>query len=623
MRQWNFSGGSLLKRAGSSLLMSAAALFVGTLVTFGALAQLDNGITYQAQLAFEGSPAEGNFDFEFELYDAEVGGNQVGVTVAVDDLIVAEGALSVELDFAAPFDGTQLWIAVSAREGSSTGALTELLPRQKITAAPYALHAEMVALNAISGAEIIDNSVTAAEIAGSAVGASELATNAVDTGAVQDGAITAAKLASNSVGQAEIITSEVQRRITGGCNPGSFVQSVNEDGSLVCTEAGAVKSQTLETLESSLTPEDVVMVLGSDNLPFIAFRDSADGNRLKSIKCRNSRCAAPWVVQTHSAGSAFGVAVAIGDDGYPVMAYGSGSSLSVFDCASHDCQFSDGTSIAFTSGAGASMVIDNGVPLISFVDGNEVRLVRCGDAACENANTFITVYEELGSGVVLNAGKMVLDNAGQPRISFLARQVQISFETASLNLAVCSNANCTARSIETIESQTAVGGDAISIGENGLAMQTDGSGRVLIAYNYDSIGTFDERALRLVRCTSDDCATRTSALTIADNNPFSATPLQGQFGTGVDMILDGAGLPLFTHSYQGELAVSRCDSATCEGDISLALVELSDRLDGQTSVVIGTDGLPVVAAASSRIEDVLVIIDLKVLRCSSGDCVIP
>jgi len=105
-------------------------------------AALGTGFTYQGRLTDDGSPANGSYDFRFILYDAEVGGSQVGDIVIRDDVAVTDGFFTVELDFGSDvFTGDARYLEVSVREGSSTGSYTILSPRQAITAVPYALYA--------------------------------------------------------------------------------------------------------------------------------------------------------------------------------------------------------------------------------------------------------------------------------------------------------------------------------------------------------------------------------------------------------------------------------------------------------------------------------------------------
>jgi len=209
--------------------ISPLALALALATTQSLAAPLGTGFTYQGELQVSGTPANGAFDFEFTLFDATTDGTELGATIDVQDVTVTDGIFSVELDFdATPFAGDQLWIDIAVRNGTSNGGYTGLLPRQKLTATPYALHAEMVAANAISGAEIANNSIAAADIAANAVGASELAANSV----------AASEIAANAVGQSEINSAQVQERVSGTCAAGSFATGVNQDGSLNCLAGG-------------------------------------------------------------------------------------------------------------------------------------------------------------------------------------------------------------------------------------------------------------------------------------------------------------------------------------------------------------------------------------------------
>ncbi|MEN8164793.1 MAG: hypothetical protein ABFS37_11745 [Acidobacteriota bacterium] len=103
---------------------------------------LDTAFTYQGRLVDAGAPANGSYDFQFILYDALVGGSQVGSIVYVDNSAAADGFFAAQLDFGAgTFAGADLWLEVAVRDGASTGAYTPLVPRQPVTATPYALHA--------------------------------------------------------------------------------------------------------------------------------------------------------------------------------------------------------------------------------------------------------------------------------------------------------------------------------------------------------------------------------------------------------------------------------------------------------------------------------------------------
>ncbi len=103
---------------------------------------LGSEFTYQGELKQAGTSASGSFDFEFGLFDSPDGGVSLVAPIQYEDVTVADGIFTLELDFGSEvFDGTQLWIGVGVREGQLGGAFTALAPRQKLTATPYALHA--------------------------------------------------------------------------------------------------------------------------------------------------------------------------------------------------------------------------------------------------------------------------------------------------------------------------------------------------------------------------------------------------------------------------------------------------------------------------------------------------
>ncbi|RJP31585.1 MAG: hypothetical protein C4547_15360 [Phycisphaerales bacterium] len=103
-------------------------------------------LTFQGQLNENGQPANAEYDFQFRLFNAASGGAAISQILTVGDLPVENGVFSRELDFVPMpnktlFDGDNRWIEVAVRPGNSNGAYTTLTPRQKLTAAPYAVYA--------------------------------------------------------------------------------------------------------------------------------------------------------------------------------------------------------------------------------------------------------------------------------------------------------------------------------------------------------------------------------------------------------------------------------------------------------------------------------------------------
>jgi hypothetical protein len=104
------------------------------------LALVGTGFTYQGRLEDNGRSANGDYDFEFMLFDDPSAGAQVGATITLDNVTVDDGLFSVKLDFGTnAFGGGGRWLQIGVRPGSSTGAYTPLTPRQELSPAPYAM----------------------------------------------------------------------------------------------------------------------------------------------------------------------------------------------------------------------------------------------------------------------------------------------------------------------------------------------------------------------------------------------------------------------------------------------------------------------------------------------------
>jgi hypothetical protein len=125
-------------------------LLIGTAATTGASSHaapaaigptlaLGTAFTYQGKLSDGGSPANGAYDFQFILYDAAVGGAQVGPIITKDNVAVTYGLFDTSLDFGTIFNGSAYFLDIAVRPGASSGTYTPLVPRQALTPAPYAV----------------------------------------------------------------------------------------------------------------------------------------------------------------------------------------------------------------------------------------------------------------------------------------------------------------------------------------------------------------------------------------------------------------------------------------------------------------------------------------------------
>lgn len=102
-------------------------------------------ISYQGRIAESDAPADGSYDFNFQVFNAAIGGSPIGAAVQRTAVLSAEdnGLFAFDdLDFGDDvFTGEDRWIEVSVRQ-TGGGAFTTLAPRQAVRATPYALFAQ-------------------------------------------------------------------------------------------------------------------------------------------------------------------------------------------------------------------------------------------------------------------------------------------------------------------------------------------------------------------------------------------------------------------------------------------------------------------------------------------------
>jgi len=207
--------------------------------------------TYQGQLRQSGEPFIGMADLEFRLYDQLSGGTQIGSAQSLNDVPVEDGLFQVELDFgAAAFDGSDRFLEVSV-DGAP------LIPRQKVTATPYALLATGLASGSVGGGSVDPTEVQLRVVGTCPPGeyvrrinqdGSVLCSVDIDSGGTVTEVVTGAGLtggpitdsgtvaiAPGGVGTTEIDTTQVQRRVNGICPPATYLQTVFENGTVGCS----------------------------------------------------------------------------------------------------------------------------------------------------------------------------------------------------------------------------------------------------------------------------------------------------------------------------------------------------------------------------------------------------
>ncbi len=113
-----------------------ASMLLAIVVPATAQTPLGTAFAYQGQLMEGGAPASGTYNLQFRLYDVPTGGAPLG-SQSLPGTPVANGLFSVQLNGSGEFggnafNGEERWLEVEVNG-------TPLVPRQELTATPYAL----------------------------------------------------------------------------------------------------------------------------------------------------------------------------------------------------------------------------------------------------------------------------------------------------------------------------------------------------------------------------------------------------------------------------------------------------------------------------------------------------
>ncbi len=230
-------------------------------LTLAASAQ-GTAFTYQGRLLDNGAPANGLYDLRFELRDALVAGNPVGLALTNAPVAVSNGVFTVTLDFGAGmFTGAARFLEIGVRTNTSVLAHTLLIPRQALTAVPYAIRAaesgSAVTVSGTLAASQITGPLTAAQLPGTAARTDQA--NTFTGNQTVTGDMNAARL---SVGVGHSLTGSISSTIAGGENNqiinailsiiGGGFQNTIQPLSFASTIGGGINN-TIQTNASSST----------------------------------------------------------------------------------------------------------------------------------------------------------------------------------------------------------------------------------------------------------------------------------------------------------------------------------------------------------------------------------
>ncbi len=121
-------------------LCIALVLLAATLTVASAQVPRPSSLSYQGRLEVDGTPYTGSADIRFMVFDAPVGGTQIGRDDFAQNVQIVDGLFTVPVDLdAGPRDDFVPYLEIAIATPAGSGGAVRLPERIALTAAPYAL----------------------------------------------------------------------------------------------------------------------------------------------------------------------------------------------------------------------------------------------------------------------------------------------------------------------------------------------------------------------------------------------------------------------------------------------------------------------------------------------------
>ncbi len=362
--------------------------------------------------------------------------------------------------------------------------------------------------------------------------------------------------------------------------------------------AAAFVTRTLDASMSFSGEQIISLVVGTDKLPLVFYKDGGDFN---FVKCADVTCATIATQNTLFGGDAGGndVSAVVGSDGFPAVAiYDSfRQRINFYHCTNLDCSSRDivsiGNSFVNFGGSYLSLAVGkDGLPAIAYYDdaNADVRFIHCLDLSCNTRTD--TGVDTSGS----NVGQQVtlaIPTDGRPVMAYY------NATNDSVVFARCGEPSCTVTSkifITTLD----------TTGDPGrfISMTIGNDNFPVISYRESFFNRF-----LIFKCNAADCTSGSAAGQEVDSN----VPFPG-FYNSIKVGVDGRVITVYQSATTTfKLFAYTCGEANCNYGSTSTLLDGASATGYGNSLAIGADGLPIVAYYGNS--------KLNFLRCADIDCI--
>ncbi|MBL4773787.1 MAG: hypothetical protein JKX98_09395 [Alcanivoracaceae bacterium] len=136
-------------------IIIAVLLMASMYTTISNAAAVGSGFNYQGELMDADVPANGTYVIGYRLFDAQFTGSAISGYIS-NNVTVVDGLFNIEdINFGdAVYDGNEIWLEIDVAPSAGSPDI-ETLPRQRLSAVPYAVQADFLAANGATNGDIL------------------------------------------------------------------------------------------------------------------------------------------------------------------------------------------------------------------------------------------------------------------------------------------------------------------------------------------------------------------------------------------------------------------------------------------------------------------------------------
>jgi uncharacterized repeat protein (TIGR01451 family) len=308
------------------------------------------------------------------------------------------------------------------------------------------------------------------------------------------------------------------------------------------------------------------LAVGADGLAVVAYRDAVTG-AVKVARCSELSCGSASIVTLGPGISSRGIAIAIGTDGLPLVAFARTGGLAVAHCTDVACS---GATVAATgfSGLRPSIAIGaDGLPILAFDTGFDLIVVRCANPSCTAMNpnyvrrdgrpapppgVFGSRYSYYDASIVVGPDGRGVGVVTYEFQEYLPSPLPVRYTTFAFR---CASLECLSLDLSTI---------ATGVFEPALALSQVGN--PLVAQRTKQFNVGLQNYLTVARCLDSTCAS-------VETNVI-AGPGIGQ-NSSIAVGPDGIAMAAYYDEFQGDLGTAYLRGWGAV-DLSLAITDAPD-----------------------------------------------